>query len=180
MSTPMDLTYRLERSDRKNVQLKICPDGSLLVKAPLRYSKDEIDALIARHSRWVATHRAAMEKRTARVKACAQTPEQIDALFRQAEEIIPNRVAYFSHLMGVTPTGVRITSAQKRFGSCSSENSLCFSYRVMMYPHEAIDYVVVHELAHIRHHNHSREFYQFIETVLPDYRHREAILKEQL
>lgn len=179
MSAPIDLTYRLERSDRKNVQLKICPDGTLLVKAPLRYSKSEIDALIARHGRWIEKHRAAMEKRTTRIETCAKTPEQIETLFRQAREFIPERVAYFSRLMGVTPTGVRITSAQKRFGSCSAHNSLCFSYRVMMYPPEAIDYVVVHELAHIRHHDHSREFYLFIESILPDYRRCEAILKEQ-
>ena len=180
MSTPIDSTYRLERSDRKTVQLRICPDGTLLVKAPLRYSKEEIDALIARHSRWIEKHRAAMKKRTARIQACAQTPEQIDELFCQAKKVIPERVAYFSHLMDVVPTGVRITSAQKRFGSCSAQNNLCFSYRVMMYPPEAVDYVVVHELAHIRHHDHSREFYQFIESVLPDYRRYEAILKEQL
>lgn len=180
MSAIPDLTYRLERSDRKTVQLKICPDGTLLVNAPHRYSIEEIDALIVRHRRWIENHRAAMERRTARVQALAQTQEQIDSLFLKAREIIPDRVAYFSRLMNVEPTGIRITSAQKRFGSCSARNSLCFSYRIMMYPSEAVDYVVVHELAHIRYHDHSREFYQLVETILPNYRHLEAILKEQL
>lgn len=80
--------------------------------------------------------------------------------------------------MGVSPTGIKITSAKKRFGSCSGKNSLCFSFMLMQYPEEAVDYVVVHELAHIRHHNHSRDFYRFIEKYMPDYKEREKLLKK--
>ena len=118
-------------------------------------------------------------KRTAREQSLAGSPEQIEALYRAAKQTIPPRVAYYAQRMGVTPTGIRITSAAKRFGSCSGKNSLCFSYRVMMYPPEVIDYVIVHELAHIRHHDHSTAFYSFVESILPDYRQREAILKER-
>ena len=171
--------YRIERSKRKTIQLKICSDGTLLVKAPLRYPTDEIDRLIIQHTSWIEKHRLIMEKRRKREEAYAQTPEQIEALYRAAWEIVPRRVEYYSRQMGVTPTGIKITSAAKRFGSCSPKNSLCFSYRIMMYPIEAIDYVVVHELAHIRHHDHSPAFYQFVASILPDYQSREAILKER-
>ncbi|MEG1614194.1 MAG: M48 family metallopeptidase, partial [Oscillospiraceae bacterium] len=75
------------------------------------------------------------------------------------------------------PTAVKITSAEKRFGSCSGKNSLCFSYRLMQYPQDAIDYVIVHELAHIKHKNHSKNFYELIEQYMPDYKERNAILK---
>jgi predicted metal-dependent hydrolase len=79
--------------------------------------------------------------------------------------------------MGLRPAGVKITSAAKRFGSCSAKNSLCFSWRLMRYPEAAIDYVIVHELAHIRHKNHGRDFYTLIGAVLPDYRERKKLLK---
>ena len=79
--------------------------------------------------------------------------------------------------MGVCPTGMRITGARTRFGSCSGKNSICFSWRLMAYPQEAVDYVVVHELAHILHKNHGPAFYQCIESVLPDWRQRRALLK---
>ena len=79
--------------------------------------------------------------------------------------------------MGVQPTGVKITAARTRFGSCSTKNSLCFSLRLMRYPDECVDYVVVHELAHIRHKNHSRAFYQEVARYLPDYAAREAKLR---
>ena len=80
--------------------------------------------------------------------------------------------------MGLHPTGLRITSARTRFGSCSAKNSICFSWRLMQYPDAAVDYVVVHELAHIREKNHGRAFYALVEQFLPDWRERRALLKE--
>ena len=79
--------------------------------------------------------------------------------------------------MGVTPANVKINAAQKRFGSCSSKGNLNFSCRLMAYPPEAIDYVVVHELAHLIHMNHSNAFYAVVAAVLPDYKVRAAMLK---
>ena len=73
---------------------------------------------------------------------------------------------------------MKITSARKRFGSCSGKNSLCFSYWLMLYPQEAVDYVIVHELAHIVHKNHSAAFYRLIGQYLPDYRERIKMLKQ--
>ena len=174
----VDYNYRIERSKRKTVAFRICSDGTLLVLAPLRYPQYEIERLVEQHQGWIERNRERMARRAERERTHADTPEQIEALRQQAREVIPQRVRHYAELMGVTPTGVKITSAAKRFGSCSGKNSLCFSYRVMMYPPEAIDYVVVHELAHIRHHDHSPAFYAFVASILPDYRRREAILKE--
>jgi len=172
--------YHLERTDRKTVQLKICSDGSLLIRAPQRYPVREIERLIEQHESWIEKHRSMIEKRVEREQMYAGTPEQIEALYQKAREILPQKVAHYARLMDVMPTGIRITSAEKRFGSCSGKNSLCFSYRLMMYPEKAIDYVVVHELAHIRHHDHSAAFYAFVASVLPDYKQREALLKDKL
>jgi predicted metal-dependent hydrolase len=80
--------------------------------------------------------------------------------------------------MGVAPTGVKITSARTRFGSCSGKNSLCFSLYLMEYPEDAIDAVVVHELAHIRHKDHSPAFYAEVERWMSDYRQRAKLLKQ--
>ena len=80
--------------------------------------------------------------------------------------------------MGLAPAAVKITAARTRFGSCSSQNTLCFSLYLMQYPSEAIDAVVVHELCHMRHRNHSGAFYAEVERWLPDYRAREALLKK--
>lgn len=95
-----------------------------------------------------------------------------------AKQYLPERVQTFAAGMGVLPSAVRITSASTRFGSCSGKNSLNFTWKLIFAPPDLIDYVVVHELCHIRQHNHSVRFWAEVESVLPDYREREQRLKE--
>ena len=103
------------------------------------------------------------------------TEEEIEELRRK----ISDRVAYYAVRMGVEPRSVKITSAKTRFGSCSPKNGLCFSTRLIPHSDAAIDYVVVHELAHIRQKNHGAAFYREIEKILPDYRDRIRLLKNE-
>ena len=79
--------------------------------------------------------------------------------------------------MGVAYTHIGITSAKTRFGSCSKKGSINYSYRLMLYPSAAWDYVVVHELAHLIHFDHSSAFWQTVAETLPDYKERAALLK---
>ena len=167
--------YRIIRSDRKSLGLEITREGELLVRAPRRMSETRIQLALARHRRWIEAHReAAMERQ---IRHPEPTEEEKAILIARAREYIPERVAYYSSLMGLIPAGITITGAEKRFGSCSGKNRLCFSWRLMNYPVEAIDYVVVHELAHIRHHNHSRDFYALVASILPDYKARQQLLR---
>ena len=79
---------------------------------------------------------------------------------------------YYAKIMQVEPASVKINSAKKRYGSCSGTNNLNFSLYLMDKDERFVDYVVVHELAHIKHHNHSKDFYRFIEQFMPDYKER--------
>ena len=94
-----------------------------------------------------------------------------------AKNIIKNRTVEYAKHMNVTPASVRITDAKTRWGSCSGKNRINFSWRLVMTDNNTIDYVVVHELAHIREHNHSPRFWKIVESVLPDYRDRQKKLK---
>lgn len=172
------IEYTLIRSDRRTLGLEIQPDLTVVVRAPRRCSQEEIDRFVQRHEEWVKTHLVIQEQRQKARQARQVTPEQEQILRRRAQEEIPSRVAHYATVMGVTPTGVKITGAQKRFGSCNGKNSLCFSWRLMLYPPQAVDYVVVHELAHIRHHNHSAAFWGFVEQIMPDYRNRQRLLRD--
>lgn len=170
------MEYRLIRSRRKTVGLEVTREGELLVRAPMRLPRREIDRILAEKQHWIQTSLARQAQRR------ANHPEPDEArwaeLLAQAKAYLPGRVAYYARLMGVEPTAVRFSRARTRFGSCSAKNSITFSLRLMDYPPAAVDYVVVHELAHIRHKNHEREFYAFVAGVLPDYKQREKLLKE--
>ena len=172
------MEHQLIRSRRKSISLQINDNCELVVRAPMKASKAYIDAFVQKNEPWVRRHMPAAKARKERNDAL--TPERLAALTEQARQQIPPRVAYYAARMGVEPTGIKITAARKRFGSCSGRNSLCFSCLLMLYPPEAIDCVVVHELAHIRYHNHSAAFYAFIDRFMPDYREREKLLRSDV
>jgi len=168
-------TYELIRSRRKTLALELTADGRLLVRAPLRLSKTHIEAFIERKAGWIA--RARLRQAERRSLALPEpTPEETEALRRRAKEVLPEKVAYWSRRMGVRPAGLRITTARHRYGSCSGKNSLCFSCYLMRFPEEAVELVVVHELCHIREHNHGPGFYALLEQWLPDWRERKKLL----
>lgn len=169
------MEYTLIRSKRKTISLEVTRGGEIVVRAPNRCSRTAIDSFITAHERWLQNALARVQAR----ELAYPEPDEAgrEALIARAKEVIPKRAAYFSAVMGLQPTGVRITGARTRFGSCSAKNSLCFSWRLMQYPDECVDYVVVHELAHIVHKNHGPEFYALIGSVLPDYKERIKKLK---
>lgn len=169
------MEYELIRSDRKTVSVEVRRGGGVVVRAPLKMSGAEIERFISKHFDWIEN---AKRRQTDRAeKEIERTPEQIAALRESFRGVITEKVKHYSAIMGVEPAGITITSAVTRFGSCSGKNRLSFSWHLADYPDEAIDYVVVHELAHIRHHNHSAAFYAFIASVMPDYKRREKLLK---
>jgi len=157
------------------VAIEVTSDLSVILRLPQRYPEKEIPALLERHSAWIEK---AVAKRMHN-NAVHPMPDEQTAkeLIQKANDILPGKVQYYSAMTGLVPSGMRITSAKKRFGSCSGRNSVCFSYLLMQYPDACIDYVVLHELCHIKHHNHSKDFYELIKKYMPDYREREKLLK---
>ncbi len=174
----MDHPIEIVRSDRTTVALEITKELTVRIRAPKHAPDAELYALAEKHAQWIEKHIEIQRRRNSARTAYDLAEEDSETLKDLARRVIPPKVEYYAALMGVKPKSVKITSAHSRFGSCSSQNALCFSYILMRYPEEAIDYVVVHELAHIKHHNHSRSFYALIGKYMPDYKRREKLLRE--
>lgn len=169
------MEYKLVRSKRKTLSIEINENCEIIIRAPLKMSEHEIEKFILEKLDWI---RKSLEKMKVRAEnRRIYTDEDIKALYKKAKELLPERVKYWASVTGFMPTGVKITGAKKRFGSCSPKNSLCFSVYLFDYPMEAIDYVIVHELCHIREHNHSPAFWALVNKYLPDYKERQNLLK---
>lgn len=171
----MNFDYTVIRSKRKTVGIQVKPSGEVIVRAPIRAPEGAIAAIVENHRAWI--EKSLEDCRRRREAHPEPTEQQIARLRALAEQIIPARVEYFSRLTGLYPTSVKITAAKTRFGSCSAKNGVCFSLYLMQYPASAVDYVVLHELAHIRHHNHSAAFYALIDRYMPDHKSRRALLR---
>lgn len=167
----MEIEYNLKRSNRKSVSLSVDSQGRVNVRAPLFLPKRSIDSFVKSNETWIA------ERREKISKIAAISPEREKQLRAEAAALLPGLTDSYAAKMGVRPAYVKITGAATRFGSCNAKNGICYSWRLMLYPREAIEYVVVHELAHIRQKNHSAAFYAEIARVMPDYKLRRALLK---
>lgn len=170
--------YTLIRSRRRTLGIEI-RDGELLVRAPLRTSKREIDRFLREHEEWIRKHlkKAGMQKEKAQAEG-KLTDEEIRALAKQAAAVIPERVRYYAERIGVSYGRITIRCQKTRWGSCSSTGNLNFNCLLMLTPPEVIDSVVVHELCHRLEMNHSAAFYENVLRVFPDYRKWNCWLKE--
>lgn len=167
--------YKVIRSSRRSISIEVGIFGRVLVRAPFAVSDTELEAFVAKQSGWI--EKAQENQRLRRQRHPEPTKEEAEVLRQKAREILPGRVEYFSSLTGLVPSSVKVTSAKTRFGSCSGKNAICFSYLLMSYPDDVIDYVVLHEIAHIKHHNHSKAFWKYVEGFMPDYKERRQRLK---
>jgi predicted metal-dependent hydrolase len=96
----------------------------------------------------------------------------------RAREIFTERVNFYCRQLKLYPKEIRISSARSRYGSCTADNKVFFSFRLVMAPYAEIDYVIVHELAHIKIKNHSQRFWRYMEEIMPEYRKYRKWLKE--
>ena len=95
-----------------------------------------------------------------------------------AKQYIIKRTQQVAEQINLKPDKIKITRADKRWGSCSSKKNINFSYKLVMANEHAIDYVIIHELVHLLHMNHSQQFWSAIASIMPDYKLQKKYLKE--
>lgn len=98
---------------------------------------------------------------------------------RQAEQLLSEKAAFYAERLGVSFADIRIKDQRSRWGSCSSKKNLNFNWRIIMAPEPVCDYVVIHEICHLLHMDHSREFWKEVEGLCPEYGQYKSWLKEK-
>ena len=173
-----DLQFNIIYSKRKSISIELRPDN-ILVRAPKGMSRREINDFLNQKQSWIEKHLSKMQERKAALEQMAPfTTEEINNLADKALVTIPERVRKYAPIVGVTYGRITIRNQRTRWGSCSSKGNLNFNCLLMLFPDGVIDYVVVHELCHRKHMNHSAEFYGEVARVFPEYRRCQKWLKE--
>ena len=168
------ISYLLQRSHRKTLAIKITREG-VLVYAPYRISRAEIDRFVQSKRKWIEKK---LDAQACRPKLPVLSEAEQRALRCQAKQVLSEKTALFAKQLGVSYSQIRIRSQRTRWGSCSGKGNLNFNCLLMLTPEPVQDYVVVHELCHLREMNHSASFWSLVESVLPDYRLHKQWLKE--
>ena len=171
---PMEIV----RSNRRTISIEIRPSG-IIVRAPRRMSSQEISAFVLKKKSWIEKHWSQMQERQQmREQQGAYTAEELKALAEKALVVIPEKVRHYAPLVGVDYGRITIRSQRTRWGSCSAKGNLNFNCLLMLLPDDVIDSVVVHELCHRKHMNHSPQFYAEVERVFPEYKRCNQWLNE--
>lgn len=172
------MEYRLIRSGRKSISIRICQNGQIEVRAPLSCPADQIGEILEKKKAWIERNRT-RQKEQARLRGKNRlSPEEEKAAKEEAYCRLAERTAWYARNMGVSYGKITVREQKTRWGSCSSRGNLNFNWKLVCMPPEILDYVVVHELAHRKEMNHSKAFYEIVASVLPDYRERERWLRE--
>ena len=136
----MEYKVKVIYTDRKTVGLKII-NGDIVVRSPRGMSQANIERILEKHRSWI--EKAIIRECAKREIISELSDQDIKDLKRQANSYFKEKCEYYASLMGLEYERITITSAKTRFGSCSSKKNISFSYRLMLYPPEARDYVVV-------------------------------------
>lgn len=174
-----EYNVEVRRSKRKSAAIKITADMQIVVFVPLYVSDNEIEKMVISKSKWIDEHmlkvQSTIDKRSKLEKI---TFEQVKELADQAVEYIPKRVKYYAEKENFVYNKITIKNLVSRWGSCSTKGNLNFNCLLMLTPDYVIDYVVVHELCHLREMNHSEKFWAEVEKIMPDYQRAELWLKQ--
>lgn len=187
---------QLIRSRRKTLSLQIKSDGSLVVRAPMRYDITRINNFITEKNKWIITKQLEMKNRLnlrnemlmkqelsrnegilflgEKIKIPFENPQNKTEIILwykvEALKYITPRLDNFANQLGKKYSKIKITSARKRWGSCSGRGNINFSWRLIMAPQETVNYVIAHEAAHLLHKNHSARFWNCVAQMIPDYK----------
>jgi len=187
----LTIEYTIIRKFRlKHTYIQIKPDATVQIKTNYTTSTKSIEAFVAKKDSWIRKKLSLIQNKKIDDKKfflfgklCTKddynllTDEDMDKFYKQkAKESISPLINYWSEKMQLYPSYVGYRKNRSRWGSCNHKNRLSFNTNLAkMHPH-FIEYVVVHELAHIKHKNHSKEFWAEVEKYLPDYKIRKKLI----
>ena len=171
------------RSDRRSFAIEIGMDKKIKVRVPRRASKAQIEEMLKAKHDWILKTLDKIEQRnTAEAREYEEakplSSEEVKKLKKEARNHLSSLTEYWAKKIGVSYGRISIRGQKTRWGSCSSKGNLNYNYLLMLCPDEVAEYVVIHELCHRIHMNHSKRFWEKIEEFCPNYREARKWLKQ--
>jgi predicted metal-dependent hydrolase len=164
------IIYFVRQRRARRYRLRVDDDGHVRVTIPRGGSRREADAFARRHTAWIARQQARLTRPTL-------APDERDQLRVQAGAVLPARLLELAHLYGLQVDRVSIRNQRARWGSCGRDGHICLNWRLVRMPEPVRDYVLIHELMHLRRMDHSPAFWRLVADACPGYREARAWLR---
>lgn len=171
------------KTDRNSVSVSITKDLKIILHVPKGWSKAYIEAFIRTNMKNFDDNIEIIKKQRAEMAQNEDTRpftyDEIKDMAMKAINLISPKVDHYMIQLGVFPSGVKIKTMRSRWGSCSSNGNISFNCLLALCPDDVIEYVVIHELCHMKHMNHSKEFWALVEKYCPQYKEKKAWLDKE-
>ena len=186
------VTVQLEKKRNiKHVYLRVLNPNLIQIKTNIYYTLYDAKNLIEKKIDWISSSILKLEKKSVnedeflylgvRKKLEDFKIKNLDSFYKkEILKYLPDLVDIYSKKMNLFPTSIKYRKNKRTWGSCNYKNGLNFNILLMKFPIELMEYVIIHELAHIKHKNHSKKFWDLVEEFCPDYKQREKIFKNFL
>lgn len=171
--------YLVKKSNRaKRLRLAIYCDGSFVVTVPKGLNTARIENYILQKAEWVLDKIRVMKKRSHDPVFTKRSEKEYLELRDEALKMAQEKVGRFNKVYGFKFNKIAIKNQKTRWGSCSKRGNLNYNYKIALLPEKLADYIIVHELCHLKEFNHGRKFWNLVERVLPDYKERIEKIKK--
>ena len=185
------LEYEIEYKKRRTLSVRIS-DGKVFVSAPRGMSRNSIETFLNEKSKWIEKNVKKQKDSLSRCETLSDNeallfgeiiplpPGYVGkrlAFYRSVSGRLAERTEYVAKRCGFTYSGLRFSRAQTRWGSCNGKNGITLNLALLVLPKRLSDYVIVHELCHTEHHDHSPAFWKRVESIIPEYKAMRKELK---
>ena len=172
------MEYKIIKSKRKSIGIEIKSDLTVLVRAPFFVSEHTIKKLIEEKSDWIEKKLRQIEERN-KISLPEFTNSELESLRDKTKTLITPKAEHFAKILGVSFNKLSVKKQKSVWGSCSAKRNINFNLLLCLCPDNVIDYIVVHELCHLKQLNHSKIFWGTVEKILPDYKSAKLWLKTE-
>lgn len=162
-----DITFKKSRKSR-SMRISIRRDGECVVSVPWYVPKIMADRFVQKHAEWIADQVGKVKSRPKPIVERGNR-KQYEEYKEKARTLAKERLEHFNKFYGFNYGRITIRNQKTRWGSCSKKGNLNFSYRIALLPAHLADYIIVHELCHIGQFNHSKDFWDLVGKMVPDY-----------
>ena len=182
--TIQTIDYTIVRSKRRSIGFEVRPGGKITVRIPMRASVNTVKEIIEDKKDWLYEMYLKQKDKidTDSLREAERNDPRtayLEKKYRQAaKRYIYERVEYYIDMIGGHYSSIRIGDQKTRWGSCSNNGTLSFSWRLMLAPPRVLDYVVIHEICHLTYMDHSKNFWDLVSVYDPDYKEHRKWLKE--
>lgn len=171
-------TYSIKYSNRKTLALTVDDDNNIKVRAPYRTSGGEIRRFVIGNRDWIEKRTLDNKKRSKVLISFLSQGHNLEKRKEHAFEVISSKVEKLAKTIDVRYKKFRLSNARKRWGSCSTKGTVSINWKLVFAPKEVLEYVVIHELIHLKHMNHSKDFWRELERHVPKHKEKRAWLKK--